>query len=164
MKKYAFPTIYTAMNRFRGFTLVELIITMALVAVLLALAVPGMTPLIRSNRLATEANKFITMLNFARSEAIKRNSNVDVVAAGGSWTGGLSVSLAADGTVLRTANAIRHNFTLTTVGGVTTLQYLPSGRSNVTETFVLCETSGEPGRQIDINITGRISVQTIACP
>ena len=62
----------------RGFTLIELIITMVVAGVLLAVAIPSFTAMIKNNRLATSANAFVTAANIARSEAIKRGVRVTV--------------------------------------------------------------------------------------
>jgi type IV fimbrial biogenesis protein FimT len=61
-----------------GFTLIELMVTVAVAAVVLAIAVPSFQDLIRSNRLATQANQLITALSLARGEAIKRGVRVTV--------------------------------------------------------------------------------------
>lgn len=60
----------------RGFTLIELMITIAVASILLAVAVPSFNQLIVTNRLTTQANEVVAALNFARSEAIKRNTRV----------------------------------------------------------------------------------------
>lgn len=59
----------------RGFTLIELMITIAVAAVLLVIAVPSFTNIINSNRLTTAANEAVGALNLARMEAIKRNAS-----------------------------------------------------------------------------------------
>ncbi len=65
-----------AMNEFsrqRGFTLNELLLAIAVGAVLVGLAIPAFTTLTKNNRLVTETNTLIGHINLARSEAIKRN-------------------------------------------------------------------------------------------
>ncbi|GAB6080301.1 GspH/FimT family pseudopilin [Hydrogenophilus hirschii] len=59
-----------------GVTLVELMVTIAVAAILLAVAVPGFRNLIVSNRLTATTNAFVAALNLARIEAVKRNARV----------------------------------------------------------------------------------------
>lgn len=63
-------------DRNRGFTLIELMVTLAVAAILLTVAVPSFQEFISSNRLTSEANGFMTFLNLARSEAIKSGAPV----------------------------------------------------------------------------------------
>lgn len=56
-----------------GFTLVELAITLVVLAVLLGMASPLFTGLINGNRLTGNANELITAMQIARSEAVRRN-------------------------------------------------------------------------------------------
>ena len=61
-----------------GFTLIELMVTIAIAGIVLSLAVPSMTTMIKNNRLQSAASSFVGDLQFARSEAIKRGQNVTV--------------------------------------------------------------------------------------
>lgn len=60
----------------RGFTLVELMVTVAVAAILIAIAVPSFSRMIASNRLSTAADEIVGAINTARQEAIKRNADV----------------------------------------------------------------------------------------
>lgn len=66
----------------RGFTMLELMITVALAGILSAIAGPGMLDFIRSNRLSTAARQLDADLLLARREAIKRNVRVLVCPVG----------------------------------------------------------------------------------
>lgn len=65
-------------SRSAGFTLVELIITLALVAILTMVAVPSFQNSIKNNRAATQSNELLSALSLARNESIKRNVRVTV--------------------------------------------------------------------------------------
>jgi type IV fimbrial biogenesis protein FimT len=67
---------YRARARGAGFTMVELMVTVAVASILLAVAVPSFNQMIVSGRLTAQANELVTALSLARSEGIKRNANV----------------------------------------------------------------------------------------
>ncbi|MFC7300993.1 GspH/FimT family pseudopilin [Cognatiluteimonas weifangensis] len=66
------------MRRQGGFTLVELMIAMAVLAIVLTLAVPGFESVVNSNRLTGAANELVNALQTARMEAIRRNRRIVV--------------------------------------------------------------------------------------
>ncbi|HHQ14330.1 MAG TPA: prepilin-type N-terminal cleavage/methylation domain-containing protein [Chromatiales bacterium] len=61
-----------------GFTLIELMITLLVAAVIFGVGIPNFREFIANNRMATAANDFISALHIARSEAIKRRTNVSI--------------------------------------------------------------------------------------
>lgn len=65
---------HTAGGRERGFTLVELMVTLVVAVVLIAIAVPSFHTMIVSNKLTTAANDVVNAVAVARMEAIKRNA------------------------------------------------------------------------------------------
>lgn len=86
---------HLALQQQRGFTLFELIAVLAIAAILVTIAVPGMRQIIDSNRLIAYTNSMVSGAHLARSEAIKRNEAVDfcagVEACGGDWGQGWTV-------------------------------------------------------------------------
>ena len=77
-----------------GFTLIELLITLAVLGIVMTLAAPSFADFIISNRLKTTAFDLLVSLNYARSEAIKRNADATVNPAGAGWSSGWSVQAA----------------------------------------------------------------------
>ena len=88
----------------QGFTLTELILTMTIAAILVAVAAPSFDSMVNNNRVTTEVNRFISHLQYARSEAIKRGIDVSICASDdaidckvGTWTEGWIVFVDNDG-------------------------------------------------------------------
>ena len=59
-----------------AFTLIELLITMTVLGVLMAIALPNLQSFVIGNRLTSNVNSFVGLVNYARSEAIARNQSV----------------------------------------------------------------------------------------
>lgn len=59
-----------------GFTLIELIMTIVIGGLIMTLGVPSFSSFMKNNTLTTQANDFVSTVNIARMEAIKRKSNV----------------------------------------------------------------------------------------
>ena len=64
----------------RAFTLIELMVTISVLGVIMAIALPNLRDFVVGNRLSSNVNAFIGMLSYARSEAIVRNQPVVVCA------------------------------------------------------------------------------------
>ncbi|MDX8126290.1 GspH/FimT family pseudopilin [Methylomonas sp. OY6] len=177
----------------KGFTLVELMVTIAIAGVLVGIAIPSFTSIISNNRLTTSANELVTALNLARSEAVKRGFQVTVRRKGATstqWESGWDIFVDRDGNntfsdngnatlceatedcLLKTYSALPGNLTLRT--GNSSYKdyaaYLPNGlsKAGVGDTFTLCSDSGTsmPQRTIVINPIGRprTSAATGTCP
>ena len=144
----------------KGFTLVELLITLSIAAILMALAVPNFSSTIKSSRITTQANELVSSLNYARSEAIRRGTNVTASRADVNWQNGWVI--ASGGTALRIHEAFDGTSTLE--GTATTVTYRGTGAVTDDITFTLCDDrANSTGRIITISVTGRASVSETAC-
>src|SRR3546814_12127622 len=95
-----------------GFTLVEMLVTLAIFAVLLMIAVPSMRPFLQSQSVKNASMDINSTVALARSEAIKRNATVDVPAnSAADWSRGWVVRQTA-ANVIRTPPPL-HNITNT---------------------------------------------------
>jgi len=166
----------------RGFTLIELMVTIVLASILAAIAVPGFRDLIQNNRAITLSSDFTTAIQLARSEAIKRGSSVTVCAAsdtthtacGGSddWSNGWIVfsDPNADGVIADLGDRIKVQDYLTTGSNVTTtVARLTFSEIGLVTTgggsFGLAADGcvGKHGRLVNVATTGRLSVEVADC-
>lgn len=176
------------MNRAtKGFTLLELMLTLAVAVILITVAVPAFKDAIMSNRRDTQVSDFILSLSLARSEAIKRAQQVTLCkSSNGStcstndsvnWENGwiVFVDLNANGTYSTTSPVEIILSVHGTLPGDLKLRdpsadsnfadwiaYQPSGVSKgkvrSNGTFVICDSRGKAyGRKIVIGSTGRAS-------
>lgn len=74
------------MNFNTGFTLIELIVTLAVAAIILTIGVPSFQEALQNNRRTTQVNEIIGAFNIARSEAIKRGMKVTMCKSADSAT------------------------------------------------------------------------------
>lgn len=94
-------------TRMSGFTAIELMVTLTVLAVLVSLAVPSFKELVAAQRLRTASFDLRSDLVFARSEALKRNQNVTIAPRlDGGWQTGWVVILDSTATELRTRNGV----------------------------------------------------------
>jgi len=176
----------------RGFTLIEQLVALSVMAILVTVAVPAYSNMLTSHRLTSQSNTFLSALHFARSEAIKRNSRVVVCksssgescAASGDWDQGWIVfddannnaSLDDGETPLRRGQALTGGFLMKGNSHVAAyVSYTPLGVTKKTSgafqagTITLCNPAASGGemRQIVISITGRPRISrgtATSCP
>ncbi len=167
-----------------GFTLIELVVTMAVAAILITIAVPNMRTFIQNGRLNTQINDLIGDLSLARSEAIKRRTNVGICvstdgatcAGGGNWEIGRAIFVDSNNSnswdpgepIMRFRERLAGTNTLTTDPAVLPdpIIFRSNGASSVqlggpVGLFNLCDERGaSKGKQVSLNSMGQASVTT----
>ena len=176
-----------SLRRSSGFSLVELLIVLAVVALLLTFAVPSLSGMLQSSRLTAASNALLASMHLARGEAIKRNSRVVLCksengltcSSTGGWEQGWIVfhDLNNNGdrdsgeTLIERIPPLPSTVTLT--GNSTVAKYVSFMATGATKligggfqagTLTVCNVPSSAGeaRQVVINAVGRPRVQRVA--
>jgi type IV fimbrial biogenesis protein FimT len=153
-----------------GFTLVELLVTVTVLAILAMIAVPSMQEFVRKNRVIAQINALLADLTFARSEAIKRATTIRVCnskdqascTADTKWTEGWIVIVA--GTVLRKTAALEGGNTLTNTAGLdSAIDFLRDGAPTTAGELTLCDAGKKYGRALTLESAGQMYISDKNC-
>lgn len=160
-----------------GVTLIEMMVAMAVLAIILGIAVPSFQTLIENDRVSGTTNELVGALQLARSEAIKRHASVtvcrrkpndDICENGTDWTSGWLVT-DSSGNAIRAWDALGGTLSLT--GPSAGIEFLGSGLVNKgtidldSPEFVASpsDCSGDQQRSIEISATGQVSSTKGGC-
>lgn len=163
-----------------GFTLIELMIVLVVLAISLTVAIPMFVQLLHNNQLRQEAHRLLETINLARSEAVKRNLPVsicpsDMAVTGeavctGTYAGGWIVFSNADkdkvvdapaDRVIQVFDSLPRGYQLTNRRGTRAafelINFLPDGSSHSNRTLLVCPPSHATTKSLSIviNIVGR---------
>lgn len=171
----------------RGFTILELIITVAVLVILATVALPNLRATLQNNRMTAQANQFLTAFQYARSEAIKRREPVSICPSSdgenctGNWEDGWIVFVddkKAGETTTDVPDAGALRIWQGMEGGTSNagddpdfIRYLASGAVDinagtsfpVTFKLEIPDCKSDSNRNLEIGPTGQASVSRVAC-
>lgn len=153
-----------------GFTLIELMIVLVILAVVLVFALPGFSNIFLGTRLTNYSNEIVSSVHLARGEAIKRNADITLCAsadgatcsAANAWGAGWIV-LDTDDRVVSSNAAVAPGFLVVEASNINTLVFDGSGLVSTAATFKICRQSpsiGSQEREVLVTNIGRTSVST----
>jgi type IV fimbrial biogenesis protein FimT len=164
-------------DRQSGFTLIELMVAIAVVAILLAIALPSFQASMRSNRVATSSNEMLASLSLARTEAIRglgaagvcATTDGTTCASTTDWASGWIIwrdDRGADGVVARTVvRYIQPKQRMAISGPTDGIQFTTQGRSQTgaTNVGVAASDATSVARCIRLNTSGQSRITQGAC-
>lgn len=118
----------------RGFTIIELMIILILLSIVMGIAIPNLTRLIRNHQIETQAQTLQSLLQFARTEAVVRRTSVTLSNNGNDWT------VALGGQTLRTEKFDPEQATIASTVSPTNITFLFNGSAapGAASTFIIC--------------------------
>lgn len=161
------------MDLHRGFTLIELMVVLAVLTIVASIGIPNFRVLIQNNNISTQTNGLLGVLQLARSEAVTQRQRITVCPSSdqstcnnAAWGAGGIARRNSDGVIVRVIPAN----TATTILGATSIAYETDGTSAVGGTLRICDERGDASsRTINVNAAGqatsrRYQAGDSACP
>lgn len=140
-------------TRSRGFTLIELMVVITIMAIGVVITAPSFAQLIANYRVRAGADSMINGLSYARAEAVRRNTPVSfaVVAGGSGWT----VTQVTPGTVLQSRSGNDSpGLSVASSNASTSVTFLPTGLvqsgTQLSQVTISSATTGTESRRINI--------------
>lgn len=153
-------------NKQSGFNLIELMIAVVVLGVILAVGIPNFNNLVENNRITATTNDLVTALNMARSEAVKRGTDIDFVQTGNDWSDGWEVREHGsndDAGLIRVWQGPQHNVAISLDSGSLPITF--DGRGASENGSVCLElTLGDKTRGVMVSNAGRIGTAQTGCP
>ncbi len=160
------------MHRARGFTLIELMVTITVLAIITSIAAPSFSSMLRENRIAATTNELRGAIQLARSEAVKRHQDVIVCrrnSAGNNCENGTNWSTGwlirqSGGDIIKVWVSVPDLAMTGPEAGVT---FRASGLSaaSATQSFAVASSSctGQQKRTLNVSATGQTTLAKVNC-
>lgn len=161
-----------------GFTLIELMVTIAVLAIIMTIAAPSFVSVIENSRVTTQANTLLAAVNLARSEAVKQGVPVSIQSKSGDFANGWCVvngDLGANdctkaAEVLKQFPALENVTVSYSSAGLTGFSFNGRGyRESATGDIWIalqppgCATGSDRQRRVDVSNVGRATITQEEC-
>ncbi len=166
------------MHSRNGFSLIELMVVIAIVAIMASVGYPSFQTLIMDNRITSQSNALLGVLQLARSEAVTQRKQMTVCPSGNAsactsplnnkWETGVVIRNVADATVVRVLSL--SGDTTVTESGTVSITFATDGTTANGGTLRVCDSRGDASsRTILINAAGQTRSRAyqagdLACP
>jgi len=138
----------------KGFTIVEMMIVIAIVGILASLAMPSFSEMIAASQVKSAASDLQMSLMRTRSEAGKRNANITLTPAAGGWAAGWTIEQGIE----------THAAVTAVITGPASVIYTPSGRTTVGQTsFNVSAVGTATVRCVQVGLNGQPAIKQQAC-
>jgi type IV fimbrial biogenesis protein FimT len=141
-----------------GFTLMELMVTVSISAILLAIGAPSFSSFVLSQKVSAASSDVTSMLTFARSEAIKRNGNVVVTHKSGGWQNGWTTQSGTN-----TVGQQEAFSNVAIANSASTLTYNNSGRISGSGNITFQISGGANTRCVTVDLSGMPKSKNGSC-
>lgn len=153
-----------------GFTLIEMMVSLLILAVLLALGVPGMQWLAARDRVTNATNELVTAIQLARSEAVRLSINVTLCASSnqatcnedGDWTDGWILFRSDNQTLIRVGAPMHVTLGVDATAG--SIQFNSTGATGGAPIHLQINASGSEPRCIRLLASGFVATEKMECP
>ncbi len=138
----------------QGFTLIELMVIVALVAILASVAVPNFTQFVRNNRVTTQADEIHRFLQYARGEAVVQRRNQQVKLSGESF------SVSPADRILEVSKGLEVRFKKgNSTQNNLDFEFMANGSASDAVEVLVCHEDGEAWitQKVQVNKTGRVT-------
>lgn len=155
------PVISPPRCRQRGFSLLELMAVLAIMAIMLGGAIELFDSLVKGQRVRSTSFELYSALTVARSEALKRGSNVTITPVSGNWANGWNITNSA-GNPLKSQGAFEGATITTTPSALANVVFTRNGRPTASPSFQV-EVTSSYQRCVRLDLSGSPRTVTGAC-
>ena len=158
----------------RGFTLVELLVTLAIITIMVSIGIPMYGQFTRQSAVSPASSELIAALNEARSRAVAERHVIQLSRLGtgtaGDWSQGwqsqrlVSGVLQPDILMLNERRNRSNGVTVTEASSNNSFTFDREGRAGTTYTFTINDSQGCKARTIQVSPFGRVALTTFTCP